>query len=82
MIVALKRLNRAKIVKKSLILFWLLNMTILCKHVHGITVTFFNFCATHLPVRLDIETKFPYFLFWTAKIKSPIFYDFSLIESL
>ena len=23
--------------------------------------TFFNYCAAHSPVRLDIETKFPYF---------------------
>ena len=30
----LKGLNHAKIVKKSVILFWLLNMTIWCKHVH------------------------------------------------
>ena len=30
----LKGLNQAKIVKKSVILFWLLNMTIWCKHVH------------------------------------------------
>ena len=30
----LKGLNEAKIVKKSVILFWLLNITIWCKHVH------------------------------------------------
>ena len=30
----LKGLNQAKVVKKSVILFWLLNMTIWCKHVH------------------------------------------------
>ena len=43
-------------------------MTILCKHVHGLELRmfFFYFCAVHLPVRLDIETKFPYFLFWTC----------------
>ena len=41
-------------------------MTIWCKHVHRLELqTFFNFCAAHLPVRLDIETKFPYFLFLT-----------------
>ena len=57
---------RSKIIKKSVILFWLLNMTILCKHVHRLELQkFFNFCAAHLPVRLDIETKFPYFLFLT-----------------
>ena len=26
---------------------------------------FFNFCAAHLLVKRDIETTFPYFLFWT-----------------
>ena len=30
----LKGLAQAKIIKKSVILFWLLNMTIWCKHVH------------------------------------------------
>ena len=30
----LKGLNQAKIFKKSVILFWLLDMTIWCKHVH------------------------------------------------
>ena len=41
-------------------------MTIWCKHVHRLKLQkFFNFCAAHLPVRLDIETKFPYFLFLT-----------------
>ena len=27
---------------------------------------FFNFCAAHLPVKRDIETKLPYILFWTC----------------
>ena len=57
---------RSKISKKSVILFWLLNMTIGCKHVHRQELQkYFNFCAAHLPVRLDIETKFPHFLFLT-----------------
>ena len=57
----------AKIIKKSVILFWLLNMTICCKHAHRLELQkFSNLCAAHLPVRLDIETKFPYFLFWTC----------------
>ena len=30
----LKGLSQAKIIKKSVILFWLLNMTIWCKYVH------------------------------------------------
>ena len=30
----LKRHNQAKIIKKSVFLFWLLNMTIRCEHVH------------------------------------------------
>ena len=33
-ICVLKGLAQAKIIKKSVILFWLLNMTIWCKHVH------------------------------------------------
>ena len=41
-------------------------MTIWCKHVHRLELQkFFNFWAAHLPVWLDIETKFPYFLFLT-----------------
>ena len=55
----LKGLAQANIIKKSVILFWLINMTIWCKHVHRLELQkFFNFCAAHLPVRLDIEMKF------------------------
>ena len=33
-------------------------MTIWCEHVHRLELQkFLNFCAAHLPVRLDIETK-------------------------
>ena len=69
----LKGLAQAEIIKKSVILFWLINMTIWCKHVHRLELQkFFNFCAAHLPVRLVIETKFPYFLFltWLSKIRN------------
>ena len=52
---------RSKIIKKSVILFYINNMTIWCKHVHRLELQFFTFCVEHLPVRLDIETKFPYF---------------------
>ena len=42
--------------KKSVILFWLLNMTISCKHVHRLELQkFLNFSAAHSAVRLDIE---------------------------
>ena len=51
---SLKGLAQAKIIKKSVILFRVLN-----------TANFDNFCAAHSPVRLDIETKFPHFLFLT-----------------
>ena len=58
----LKGLAHAKIIKKSVILFWFLNMTIWCKHVHRLELQFFfNFSAAHSPVRLDIDTEFPYF---------------------
>ena len=58
----LKGLAQAKIIKKSVILFWLHNMTIWCKHVHRLELQkFLNFSAAHSSVRLDIETKFPYF---------------------
>ena len=62
--------------QKSLILFWLINMTIWCKHVHRLEMQKnFNFCAGHLPARLDIETKFPYFLFltWLSIIRNQEF---------
>ena len=51
-------------------------MTIWCKHVHRLELQkFFNFCAAHLPVRLDIETKFPYFLIltWLSIIRNQEF---------
>ena len=51
--------TQAKISNKSVILFWLINMTIWCKHVNRLELQkFFNFCAAYLPVRLDIETKY------------------------
>ena len=36
---------------------------------------FYKFCAAHSPVRLDIETKFLYFLFltWLSKIRNQKF---------
>ena len=62
---SLKGLAQAKIIKKSLILLWLSNMTIWYKHVHRLELQkFFYFFAAHSPVRLDIKAKFPYFLFW------------------
>ena len=35
----------------------------------------FSFCVAHSPVRLDIETKFPYFLFltWLSEIRNEEF---------
>ena len=73
----LKGLSQAKIIQKSVIFFLLLNiMTIKCKHVHRLELQFFlMFCAAQLSVRLDIETKFPYFLFlaWLSKIRNQEF---------
>ena len=37
----LKGLAQAKIIKKSVILFWLLYMTIWCKHVHRLELKTF-----------------------------------------
>ena len=34
--VVLKRHNQAKIIKKSVFLFWLFDMSIICQHVHGL----------------------------------------------
>ena len=51
-------------------------MTVCCKHVYRIELQkFLNFCAAHLPVRLDIETKFLYFLFltWLSMIRNQEF---------
>ena len=56
----LKRHNQGKIIKNRVILFWFLNMTICCKHVHRLEMQkFLHFCAAHLPVKRDIKTKFP-----------------------
>ena len=61
----LKGLAQAKIIKKSVILFWLPYMTIWCKHVHRLELQqFFNFSSAHSPVRLDIETKFLISNYW------------------
>ena len=64
--ILLKAHTQAKIIKKSVILFWFLNMIIIlwCKHVHKLELQI-NFCAAHSPVWLNIETKLPYFLFLT-----------------
>ena len=51
-------------------------MTISCKHVHRLELQkFLNFCAAHLAARLDIETKFSYFLFltWLSIIRNQEF---------
>ena len=43
--------TQAKIIKISMILSWLLNMSIWCKHVHRLKLQiFFNLCAAHLPL--------------------------------
>ena len=59
-VISLKGQSQAKIIQKSVILFWLPNMAIWCEHVHRLELRkfFLNFCAAHSPVRLDIETKF------------------------
>ena len=79
----LNGLAQAKIIKKSVILFCLFNMTIWCKHDHRIELQkFFIFCAAHLPVRLDIETKFPYFFFltWLSIMKYNFYYYYYSIN--
>ena len=64
-LIYLKGLAHAKIIKKSMILFWLLNMTIWCKHVHRLELQkFLIFSAAHSPVRLDIESKFLISNYW------------------
>ena len=62
----LKGLAQSKIIKKSVILFWLIDMTMWCKHVHRLELQkfFLNFCAAHFPVRLDIETKLLISNYW------------------
>ena len=53
-ITALKRLDQAEIVKKSVILFWLLNMTISCKHAH----------------RLELQKKITVFLILDMHVRN------------
>ena len=67
-------------------------MTIWCKQVHRLELQqFFIFCVAHLPVRRDIETKFPISYsdmhvrnkkFQSQNKITDFFYDFSLIVSL
>ena len=75
---------KSKIIKKSVILFWLLNMTFWCRHVHRLELQKFLIFVlrTHqLYIRLDIETEFPYFYFWHGCQKLEI-RNFVLISSL
>ena len=46
----LNGLAQAKIIKKPVILFWLIDMTIWCRPNRLELQEFFNFCAAHLPV--------------------------------
>ena len=68
----LKGLAQAKIIKKSVILFWLLNMTIWCKHVHGLELQkFLNFSAAHTPVGLDVyRDEIPVFLIFDMVVNN------------
>ena len=55
----LKRHNKAKIINKSVFLFWLLDKSITCQHVHRLELrTFFKFCVANLTVKHEIRTKF------------------------
>ena len=76
--VDLKRHNQAKIIKKSVILFWLLNMTIRCKHVHRLELrNFFIFCVAHLPVERDINSNVP-----SMHVQNKKYLNFVFISSL
>ena len=56
----LKRHHRAMIIKKSVLLSCLRDMSILCQHVHRLELhTFFEkLCVAHLPVEREIRTAF------------------------
>ena len=55
----LKGLAQAKIINKSVILFWLLNMTICCKHVHRLELQFlFNFWFLIIDNHVDDFSRF------------------------
>ena len=45
---SLKGLAQAKIIKKSVILFWVFNMTIWCKHVHILELQIFIIFVLHI----------------------------------
>ena len=67
--VILKRHNQVRIIKKSAFLFWLLRMTIWCKHVQRLDLRIFLiFCAAHL----QVNRQFLYFLsrIYMSKIKN------------
>ena len=44
--------------KKTIFLFRLLDMSLICQHVHRLELRFFQFCVAHLPVKREIKTKF------------------------
>ena len=72
----LKRHNQAKIMKKLVILFWLLNhvnMAIWCKHVHRLELQkFFSFCVAiyQLPWLSEIKDEIPVFLIFDMHVQN------------
>ena len=57
-------------------------MIMLCKHVHRLELQkFFNFCAAHSPVRLDIET-YSWFLVIDNHVKNKNHDNFVSVSSL
>ena len=57
-------------------------MTIRCKHVHRLVLQkFLNFCAAHLPVRLDID-EIPVFLIFDMVVKMDMFTPYGHIIKL
>ena len=61
----------AKIIKKSLILFWLLNMTIWCKHVHMLELqTFFYFLCCAFTSKARYRDEIPVFIILDMQVRN------------
>ena len=55
----LKATHQAKIITKSELVFWFLNLAKGCEHVHRLELRkFLKFCVVHLPVKSEKKTKF------------------------
>ena len=75
----LKGLNQAKIVKISVILFWLLNRTI-CKHVHRLELQKFSIFVPRIHQLARYKDEIPVFLILDMHVQNKKYGNFAKIK--